>query len=219
MKYLKMLGLAAVAAMALMAFAGAGTASATVLCKKNPTAVPPAVTGTECPKGEDYPSGTVIDGSQTTATAILETTGGSTLDTCTGSTVKGKTSTTGGATATVTGPIEELTWTGCTFPTSTVTKGSLEIHWIPGTHNGTLTAKGTEVTINTGFFGACTYGASATGTDLGTITGGNPATMTINALVPLIKNESGLCPSEARWTSHYTVTSPTPLYASETAEV
>jgi hypothetical protein len=35
MKYLKMLGLAAVAAAALMAFAGAGTASADELCTEN----------------------------------------------------------------------------------------------------------------------------------------------------------------------------------------
>jgi hypothetical protein len=38
MKYVKILGLAAVAAMALMAFVGAGTASATVLCSTNTSA-------------------------------------------------------------------------------------------------------------------------------------------------------------------------------------
>ena len=37
MKYVKMLGLAAVAAMALMAFLGASSASATVLCKTHIT--------------------------------------------------------------------------------------------------------------------------------------------------------------------------------------
>jgi hypothetical protein len=200
MKYLKILGLAAVAAMALMAF-GAGTASAVKLCKNN-------LSTTSC--SEHYPIGTVVEGTLT-GSAILETTGGSTLDTCTGSTVSGKTTNTAATGEPVKGNIETLTWTGCTFPTATVTKGSLTIHTITGTDNGTLTASGTEVTINTGFFGACTYGAGAA-TDLGTVVGGNPAKITINAIVPLTKNESGLCPAEARWTASYTITKPTPLY-------
>jgi hypothetical protein len=43
MKYLKMLGLAAIAAMGLMAFLGASTASATVLCETTPASI------TRCP--------------------------------------------------------------------------------------------------------------------------------------------------------------------------
>jgi hypothetical protein len=200
MKYVKILGLAAVAAMALMAF-GAGTASATKLCLNN-------LSTTAC--SSHLATGGTVEGTLT-GSAILETTGGSTLDTCTGSTVSGKTTTTAATGSSVIGDVETLTWTGCTFPTGTVAKGSLEIKHIAGTDNGTLTGKGQEVTINTGFFGACTYGTGA-GTDLGTVVGGAPAKLTINALVPLVKNESGLCPAEARWTASYTVTKPNPVY-------
>jgi hypothetical protein len=49
MKHLKMLGLAALAAAALTALIGAGTASATVLCKNN-------LNTTTC--SEKYPAGT-----------------------------------------------------------------------------------------------------------------------------------------------------------------
>jgi hypothetical protein len=57
MKYLKMLGLAAIAAAALMAFVGAGTASAAggVLCKVEGTS-----SGTTCPSGQAYTPGTKI---------------------------------------------------------------------------------------------------------------------------------------------------------------
>jgi hypothetical protein len=67
------------------------------------------------------------------------------------------------------------------------------------------------VTVNTGFFGSCTYG-TGTGTDMGTIVGGNPAILTINARIPLTKNESGLCPAETRLTAEYAVTTPSPLW-------
>jgi hypothetical protein len=204
MKYVKILGLAAVAAMALMAF-GAGTASATKLCTEANT--------TACAK--DEPVGTVIEATMKAGTSsILETTGGSTLDTCTGMDLTGKTENTNETGKPVGVTVTALTWTGCTFPTATTALGTLDISHIAGTDNGTLVATGTEVTINTGFFGACTYGAPATGLHLGTVTGGNPASITINALVPLTKNESGLCPAEARWTGSFTVTKPTPLYAS-----
>ena len=71
------------------------------------------------------------------------------------------------------------------------------------------------LTINTGFFGACTYGTGiGLGTDLGTVVGGALAKITINAILPLVNDESGLCPSEARWTASYTVTKPNPVYIS-----
>jgi hypothetical protein len=47
MKYLKILGLAAVAAAAVMSIAGAGSASATVLC---------STTADPCPAGQKWPT-------------------------------------------------------------------------------------------------------------------------------------------------------------------
>jgi hypothetical protein len=208
MKYVKMLGLAAVAAMALMAFIGASSASATVLCKEANT------TGCSA-AGKDYAAGTVISASLDTGnSAVLKTTGGFIENTCTTSTVEGPTVNTGGATETVSGTVEaaKLTFSNCSNTTDVTAGGELEIHWISGTDNGTLTAKNFQVTqILAGI--TCTYGAG-TSTDLGTVTGGSPATLDVNAVVN--KTAGGFaCPSTAIWEAKYTVTSPTPLYVSE----
>lgn len=204
MKYAKMLALAAVAAGALMAFIGAGTASASKLCS---TTVDP------CPAGQHWPVNTVLDFSIPSGfSANLVDTSGNSIDKCTTSTVKGKIDMTGSATETVTGPVEELTWGSCTFPTTTVTKGTIEVHKIAGTSNGTVTA-GSEfrVTINTVLFGKCIYGVTA-GADLGEITEGNPAVFDANAIAEKIKVEPEhncpVGPSTARWTASYQLTSP-----------
>ncbi len=205
MKYVKMLGLAAVAAMALMAFLGAGTASATVLCTApNKEDV--------CPAGEKYEAGKTIHATTTPGTtAVLETTGGVVLDTCTGSTVKGVAETTGSASTTVSGAIGELAWGTCSRTTHTLKIGSLEVHHIPGTNNGTLTASGgTEVTILT-IFGTCTYGTGAT-LDIGKVTGGNTAVIhTEKTVVPKLAGNAA-CPAHGVWNASFDVTEPSPLY-------
>ena len=214
MKYVKILGLAAVAAMALMAFLGASTASATVLCKTTP------VTGV-CPEGWDYPKETVIHASLEKETSAelwrsnekneeIEL-----VDTCTASTVEGITTNTGGSAETVKGPITALTWgepgTACTRPTTTSVPGSLEVHAIGDTHNGTLTGSGSSVQVET-VFGKCTYGTGEN-LDLGIVTGGSMATIDIDAKVTLVKDDGiGICPKTTRWTAKYTVTNPEPLY-------
>ncbi len=187
MKYIKLIALAA---MALMAFAG--TASATKLYN-GATAVP---------------LGTEISASLATGTsAKLTTTEGTTLNTCTGSTISGKTTTTGGAAETVKGTVAaaNLTWSGCAFsPVTTDEGGELEIHHIAGTTNGTLTAKGFKVTVATFLGTTCTYTAGA-GTHMGTLTGvsvGN-AVMDVNAIVT---TSTPGCPSTGRWVATYTVT-------------
>jgi hypothetical protein len=218
MKCLKVLGFAAVAAVALTAFIGASSASATVLCKTTPA----EPNTNSCPSGWDYPS-------ETTFTLTVDQTihwiAGPIDDTCTSSTVKGKTSTTGGATSTVNGNIETLTFTGCTCPVTVLKPGSLEIHWISGTHNGTLTGKGSEWTVNCSGI-SCSYGTSATGTDLGKVTSsatsissatldiGDPATGK-GATLPKLGG-SFLCPSTEEWTGSYWITEPVPLYVAET---
>jgi hypothetical protein len=199
MKYLKMLGLAAIAAMGLMAFLGAGSASATVLCTTTDTP--------DCSVGWDYPANTTIDASLN-GTATLEA-GSTKLDTCTGGTVHGFTSNTGSTTTTVSGSIDELTWTGCTNTTDTLTNGSLEIHWISGTHDGTVTGKGSEVTVNT-LGVTCTYGTGS-GTDLGTLESGTEPKLKISTTVPKIAG-SFICPSNASWTAEYIITEPHALY-------
>jgi hypothetical protein len=211
MRYIKILGLAAVAAMALTAFLGAGSASATVLCKTTP------VSGV-CPTGWHYPEGTTIDA---TVDGTVRLVAGPIDNTCTTSTVKGKTENTGSASETVRGSIETLTFTGCTCPVTVIKNGSLEIHSIAGSNNGTLTGKNSEVTVSCSGV-SCIYGTSATGTHLGTVTGS--ATDTGNATVDLGNLETGkgaslekkggsfLCPSTGEWTGHYWITEPHPLW-------
>lgn len=185
MKHLKILGLAAVAAMAMMAFAA--SASATTL-----------EVG-----GEAQNKAVELNASLSNSSALLQTTSGSFANTCTTSNVEGATTS---FTPTVSGPISSLTFTNCTTNPVVVDKaGSLSIAYSSGT-NGTVTSSGAEVTVPSPI-GAlnCKTGG---GVDIGTLTGvkaGN-ATMDINAVL----NCGFLVPS-ATWTGTYSVTSPAGL--------
>ncbi len=218
MKYLKMLGLAAIAAGALMAFAGAGTASATELTCTNPLG-----TKVMCETGSVLKS---------------ESEGHAVLDSLIGnvecvSTVESKQLNTGSSTETVKGEITALTFTGCTRAAvvTVLAKGTLEIHTDPAdpvgsegkTGNGTLTSTGTEVTVEQSGF-HCIFKTKET--DIGTLTGASTATvenanhelvfthmatLDISATIPRTGGRSGaFCGSSAPWTGSYTVTSAGP---------
>ena len=199
MKYMKMLGLAAVAAMALMAFVGAGTASAS------------GVYGS----GGKLGVGATLDFSLKSGTsASLVNTAGESLDTCTSSTVKGKLTVAGDEKTNATGNIETLSWGSCTFPTTTVTLGKLSVDHIAATTNGTVTSDAEiGVTINTVFFGSCVYGV-ASGTALGTVTGNaaGAATYDANAVAKKLSGSAFACPETSKWTGTYTSTEQTKLY-------
>jgi hypothetical protein len=209
MKYLKMLGLAAVAAMAVMAFIGAASASATVLCENTPAA------GTDC--SNTVAQNTVIDFSvEKNTSAILTGPFGEVIDTCTGSTSKGKLSNAGSTTTTVSGSQEvaaggELTFTGCTKPTTVITGGTIEVHHITGTDNGTVTSSGATVIIHNTLFGECAYKTS--NTDIGTITGrtstGAQPTFDIKATIPAEKSNSGITCPNGTWEGSYEYTGTT----------
>jgi len=200
MKYLKTLGLAALAAMAVMAFVGAGTASATELYSGATT----------------LKAGTTIDASLT-GSATLTTTEGTVLNTCKAGTIKGKITNPGSSTSTVTIGLEEFFFKECTEENITVSIGGLEVHHITGTRNGLVTSiphpdtgAFTEVTIQTTIFGSCVF-TFANGGTVGTITGttsGN-ATFHINAVAT---RKSGLCPASAKWVATFLVTQPVPLH-------
>jgi len=203
MKHLKMLGLAAVTAVALMAVAGSGSASATVLCKTTPT-------NNDCPKAWDYEKGTQISASAKAGGSILvEETGGTSVTTCTGGSLKGKTTNTGGANETVDGTNEELVWNNCKAAVVTKGLGSFEIH-AEENHNGVVTGKLNEITVVTALSVSCVYGTGS-GATLGTIESGESATLNINAVLSLVSG--GItCPPTVRWTSTYAVTSPSPIF-------
>lgn len=209
MKYLKMLGLAAVAAMAVMAFIGAASASATVLCENTPAA------GTDCTN--PVANGTSIDFSVEKGTsAILTGPFGEVIDTCTESTAKGPITNPGSTTATVAGSLEAaaggtLTFGNCTKVTTVVTGGTIEVHHITGTDNGTVTSSGATVIIHGTLFGECAFKTS--NTEIGTITGrsatGAQPTFDIKAILPAEKSKSGVTCPNGVWEGSYEYTNTT----------
>jgi hypothetical protein len=193
-----MFGLAAIAAVAAMAFIGASSASATVLCK---TATVP------CP--EKYGVGTIIEGTATNATLT------SNLATvvCGHSVTKTEIEKAGGGAETVTGKITSLTFTSCATTAGvpcTVSVQKLpyhaEVHYTTGA-NGILTAK----TGGLGSPGAnvvcvgvisCTFEKALFTLP---VDGGNPASVTANK-ISLERTAFGgtpLCGTEAFWDATY----------------
>jgi len=213
MKYLKMLGLAAVAAAAMTAFAGAGTASAnTVLCETTITVGCGA-------QNWDWNVGSEIDFSLANGNTsrLTDTAGFITIDTCTAGTIKGILATT--TTPTFTVPAGSVTWSGCTTTTHTLTPGSIQFHAIAGTHNATVTATGLGVTTQFGG-NTCTYGFGSIYKDIGTLTGdptGTNLTLHINVAVVLDPQHSAAsgCPASGRWTATYQYTGFTHLHIAE----
>jgi hypothetical protein len=205
MKYIKMLGLVAVVATALMAFIGAGSASATVFCKEKPTGE-----GTTCPAGQAYPGGTttheVNEGvvKLTTTFDVIE---------CEESIIEVEIEKEGGVTETLKGPVKKLTFGKCNCTVTVLTDGTQEVHWIPGTINGTITSTGSEVTASCStVFGNvhCIYKTNQT--DIGDYTGGAGAKVDIESTdIPRLTTNS-LCAEEARWDGKYKVESPNPLF-------
>lgn len=208
MKYLKLMGLAAIAAAALMALAG--TASATIITS---------------PSGTQY-SGTLkteLNGGE----AILKSSFIGEVK-CKKSTVEGKIETQG-AEVTASGRISTLDFTECNGVVTPISTeevggvkyyGSLEAHTEykegkvqAANNNGTLTSKNTEVTVELAGL-HCIFRTSATGTELGLVTGGTPATFKAeSAAIPRTGGRSGaFCGSSAFWNANYKVVTPGSLF-------
>jgi hypothetical protein len=190
MKYVKILGLLAVAAAALMAFAG--TASATYV-----------TTTTGGATAEPIIHAVNEGGHVTLANS------NSNIE-CS-STVEGKVEShkVGKASTPASGKISTLEFTGCTggWTVAVEAKGELSITSTSG-HNGTLTSSGSTVTatLHT-FFGDIVCRYLTNGTHIGTVTGGNPATLHIEGSIPF-HSGGGLCGSgTAQWTGNYVTTS------------
>jgi len=201
MKHLKTLALAAVAAGALMAFIGAGTASATELCSTTTAA------GVACPAGQKVTGllkFSLVPGSR----EILKETGLETLNECSTSESEEEITNSGSSTTTVTGKIIKWKAASCSLPHTNTLLGKFEIHKIAGTSNGTLTADTvTKTTINTIFFGTCVYAITA-GQSIGDLTEGNPAILHVNAVKHKQEGSNFACPSTVLWTGTYQLTSP-----------
>lgn len=196
MKDLKMLGAAAAAAMALIGLLGGGTASATVLCKTetNPcSAVYPGEGKTE------------LKADLVSAQSIFELTDPEHLEfsRCPKETFTASISKAGNLFSTVVAPVTALEFSECVGFTKAVTIGSLEIHSIPETNNGTVTVSELEITVNVS--GAdCKWRAA--NADLGILEGGSDPTLKIN--VVLARNSFCYPELLGRWTATFTFTSP-----------
>ena len=191
MKYVKMMGLLAVAAAALMAFVG--TASATTIT--SPTGSP--YTGNI--HAESHSPKTILHGEALTVECEESTVGGSIA--------------THGASVTASGGISTLDFNKCNYEVTVLNKGSLEAHTTKPGH-ASLTSTGAEITIHGPFGINCLYKTS--NTPLGTLTDshttGGHATFDIDsALIPRT-GHSAFCGSFGEWTGSYTVTNPTRLY-------
>ena len=214
MRNLKKLSLAAVAVFALVAFAGAGAASATSLCAT------PAVT--MCPS--PLAAHTLIRADlKTGVNAVLTTSGGlanPTL-TCTASSVTITTTSAGGTGVTdLPGDLTGLTFTGCSSmnPSGCTNTGEVaglpksgSVMWSSGS-NGTFTVNAPTVSFTcpiAGFPVTCAFGGN--GDVTGSFTGGNPATVQFTN--QSIASTGGFgCPTAAQWNATYSVTTPNPLY-------
>jgi hypothetical protein len=138
-KYAKIMSLAAVAAVAIMALVGAGSASATTMCKKNES---------PCSSANQWPSGTKFTAvsSEALLTGSLEVHCASTIELTTNAT----------SGSPLAGTVNALKWTSCgggctSATTTTLPSGSLEAS---SGGNGTMTAEGAVVELKPclGFF-------------------------------------------------------------------
>jgi hypothetical protein len=200
MKYLKMLGLVAVAATALMAFLGAGTASATVFCSTN---------ASPCPAGQKWPTGTEPRFTVRLGGAGIWTdTSGNVVAKCPEGEIRGTITSSGSATETVktSVPASGFTWPGVEgcLKTITLEGGTLEYHAIEGTNNATVTVTGFKITIFIEAFStSCIYGFG-TGEDLGTLTGNGSSSAVLDINTVFLKKEGGVfCPSSLKWTEEF----------------
>jgi hypothetical protein len=182
MKYVKMLGLLAVAAAAMMAFAG--VASATTVKSG----------------GANYTSTITAESSNSKLHGSFITVS------CTGSHVEGKVES-HGAGVTAEGKIGKLSFSGCNYTVTVKKTGSLIAH-TGTTPNGTLTSTGAEIAIHTSV-GECVFTTSST--PIGTLTGGNNATLDIDSSAIPRTGGSFFCGSSGEWTGNYTVSVPSNL--------
>lgn len=218
MRYVKAWFVAAVGAMASVVFIGGNTASAAVLCKKQGEGTP---TGITCPTGSAYEGETNLHAVVVSekAPVILKTTilEQEWKQECPESTLKGKTGNEGGEGQAVSITVEVLTFLMCPSCEIIMLKnGFLTISWNSGTHNGTVTSNGTEMTTSCFIPGLgkvhCIYRTEKT--HLGTIVGGSPAILEVKALVPKVPTEF-FCSEGLTWEGSYTVTEPSPLYIAD----
>ena len=191
MRFAMLIGTLAVAAGLLVVLAGSGSAAATVLCEedKNP-----------CPAA--YPVGTEIAGELRPGEKTLFTGFG---DSCKASNFTGKVTNAGGLTSTVTVALTSLSWSGCGRAKEVLELGSLELHY-QGESGYVALGTLSGLKYKDGF---CTY-TVVTGSNAGLREpeGSSHARLDVEtvATAPICTNQT--------WEAIFTLTAPSPLYAS-----
>jgi hypothetical protein len=191
LKPLKLLG-AVLPVLTVLAFAGAGSASAagTVLCKED---------ATPCPSALQYPSGTelAIEGNSTFVS-------GFTNMECATSMVADAGAASGEP---LLAQMTSVEWTNCTSNLGVCTRTALNLPWgssiaATGGGNGALTVSKPKLRLTCAGT-TCEYEASSA---KATLTGGNPFTVTASK-IELTKTGGGfLCSGTATWAGTYTGT-------------
>lgn len=189
MNYLKMLGPAAVLAMALMAVS-AGSASATTLAKGNTVQGAP-----------------VIVSFSAESSITLSDTEGFQANTCSVSSATWITSVAHGEK--ITGSLSELSFKTCTrSPVTVDANGSLYVIHEASTPSGNVYSEGASVTVPTTFGFSVTCTTLASGTKIGTMVGSASGNATVAIFTVL---SCGFLLPSASWSGNYKVTSPTGL--------
>jgi len=194
MKYLKILSLSAIAAAAVMAFVGAGTASATTVCTLGTTTAP-------CGSGETPYSGKIVAHLVPGTTAVLS---GTLKVECTSSTVEGETNSAGE------GSITNATWSNCTnCPEIKALNLPWKAHATTGTApNGTMTVENPSVLLGKCLGGVANCVASASSVVLD-VDGGEPALVLAKSEPLNMSTESGFgCGTSGTWTASYEALTP-----------
>jgi hypothetical protein len=207
MKHVRILGLAVVAAMAFMAFAG--TASADVLCKGAPTKSGECRTATG-----DFSAGTTFKAISTNPKLTI--TGSFTAYlSCEESGIELKATSTGGNTpgSAVSVEITDLIFTGdcttaggssCTISTTAGYTGTAKATNDFGGGAFTIFGSAIKTKIVCGGIFSCEYSPKAAGLTVD-LTGGNPAT--VKASEEPLEEFSGFgCGSETTWDADYSLT-------------
>jgi hypothetical protein len=206
MRYLKMLGLAAMATLALTALVGASTASGAKVC---------STTGT----GEFCSSGRVVGSNTTYHETSLKLTITSTFDVVICHSTM-HLAITNGSTGTL--QVDAMTFTSCVDSFgSNCTAGSSASstnRWAgtvaaSGGGNGTMTIENVTIQYTCPIFGVnttCIYSAVS---GVGTFTGGEPAKFTANSIAVTRESGSGGgCSEKATWSGTFTVETPSSLW-------
>ena len=197
--------LAAIAVLACTAVLGTGSASATVLCKTNPSTH-------VCPAADVYGQGTDITAH---SEGVLKFKGGgeSIITSCTGSNFSATVLDQGSATTVASLTEVDYEFSGCSNPSAHVGNGAMSVAWTSGTHNGSAAEQLGNRLQWTIFGSKCTYTMSLPVK----FTGGSSALLSYSD-TRLLKYEGNLgCPEELKMDAAYAVEAPAALYVEQEA--